>query len=167
MEEEKKLHYHKCHDCLTAFSSHERKIDECDCGGQVFYMGQVHGDQYVKMEDRSACDGRCTDACGPSCDCKCGGANHGTGKMVQTVVANGKIKVVDLSEQDIQRAEVYRKLRNYAEMLYTTKFAVDTGKDHNLWRLKIQNRRELDRINKLKVYAKRNQDLITFITTNK
>lgn len=27
------------------------------------------------------CDGRCTSATGPNCDCSCGGRNHGLGKV--------------------------------------------------------------------------------------
>lgn len=161
------LHYHKCHDCLTAFSSAERTINECDCGGRVFYMGQVHGDKYVKVEDRSACDGRCTHACGPVCDCKCGGANHGTGKVVQTVVAEGIVKAVGLSEDDIKRAETYRKLRDYAQNLYDTKYGnADTSKGQDFM-MKIRLGRRLQKINELKVYTRRNNELITFITENK
>ena len=144
------LYYHKCHDCLTAFSSTEKKIDECDCGGAVFYMGQVHGDRFVKIEDRPACDGRCTHACGPSCDCACGGANHGTGKVVQTIVAEGKVKAQGLTEEDIERAQLYRKLRDYAYTLNVS------------WKEK----RKLDKIVDLKVYKNRNDKLIEFIKNN-
>ena len=63
------LYYHKCNDCLTPFSSTERHIDFCDCNGSVEFMGVVQGDKYVKTENRSPCDGRCTHAHGPSCDC--------------------------------------------------------------------------------------------------
>jgi hypothetical protein len=114
-------------------------------------MGQVHGDRYVKVEDRPACDGRCTHACGPSCDCACGGANHGTGKVVQTVVAEGKVKAVGLTEEDIERAQLYRKLRDYAYSLTVS------------WREK----RVLDKIVDMKVYATRNNKLIDFIKRNK
>lgn len=145
------LYYHKCNDCLTAFSSTEKKVDECDCGGAVLYMGQVHGNKYVKVEDRPACDGRCTHACGPSCDCACGGANHGTGKVVQTVVAEGKVKAVGLTEEDIERAQLYRKLRDYAYGLTVS------------WREK----RVLDKIVDMKVYVTRNNKLVDFIKRNK
>jgi hypothetical protein len=145
------LYYHKCHDCLTAFSSTEKKIDECDCGGSVFFMGQVHGDRYVKVEDRPVCDGRCTHACGPSCDCACGGANHGSGKVVQTIVAEGKVKAQGLSEEDVERAQVYRKLRDYA-------YAMPLS-----WK----DKRELDKIVELRVYKNRNEKLVQFITKHR
>jgi len=141
------LYYHKCHDCLTPFSSTEKKVDECDCGGAVFYMGQVHGTKYVRVEDRPACDGRCTHACGPSCDCACGGANHGTGKVIQTVVAEGKVKVCGLTEADIERAQLYRKLRDYAYTL----------------NLSYRDKRQLDKIVDMRVYETRNNKLIEFI----
>ncbi|CAM6003868.1 unnamed protein product [Sphagnum balticum] len=74
----------------------------------------VQGDKYVKTENRPPCDGRCTHASGPHCDCMCHGANHGTGKMVTTVVVGGKVKAIDFSEEDLLRAYKYRKLRDYA-----------------------------------------------------
>ena len=84
-------------------------------------------------------------------DCKCGGANHGTGKVVQTVVAEGRIKAVGLTEEDIERANVFRKLRDYAYGLVKDYVRV----------------RELDKIVALKVYKARNERLIKFITENK
>lgn len=38
------------------------------------------------------CDGRCTNAPGPSCDCQCGGENHGSGKLVPKAVNRGAVK---------------------------------------------------------------------------
>lgn len=174
------LYYHKCNDCLTAFSSTERKIDYCDCNGDVSYMGQVHGDQYIKTEDRPPCDGRCTHASGPHCDCQCGGANHGTGKLVQTVVAQGKVKAVGLTEQDIERADMYRKLRDYADNIYTQRWCQESsgsGSNQQItsfrqqygddYRLRIQAKRELDKIKKMKVYDARTKALVEFITKYK
>jgi hypothetical protein len=37
------------------------------------------------------CDGRCTSAKGPSCDCSCGGRNHGSNLLVTVVVDAGSI----------------------------------------------------------------------------
>lgn len=56
----------------------------CTCGGQVELMGVVRGQRlHVATELRCPCDGRCTHAKGPLCDCSCGGANHGTGRVVR------------------------------------------------------------------------------------
>jgi len=95
------LHYHKCDDCLTAFTSTERKVDFCDCNGTVTCMGQVHGHVYQRTEDKPACDGRCTHASGPECDCPCSGATHGSAQVVHTVVAPGNIKAIGLTEADL------------------------------------------------------------------
>jgi len=156
------LYYHKCNDCLTPFSSTERHIDLCDCDGRVTFMGQVKGDMYEKTENRPPCDGRCTHACGPHCDCQCGGVNHGTGKLVATVVKEGKIKAVDFSEDDLLRAYKYRELRNYAEGLYTAFFSAGTNPF-----AANKMRRELDKIISMRVYDPRTKALVDFIVKHK
>lgn len=150
------LYYHKCDDCLTPFSSTERRIDLCDCDGHVTFMGQVLGDKYVKTENRPACDGRCTHACGPHCDCACGGVNHGTGRLVATVVKEGKVKAVDFSEEDLLRAYKYREIRNYARGLCSQKQG---------WveRAEFLKRRELEKIEGMRVYDPRLKALVAFI----
>lgn len=156
------LYYHKCLDCLTPFTSAEKHIDLCDCNGPVIPMGIVHGDKFIKHENRPACDGRCTHAHGPSCDCACGGANHGTGRVVSVVVAEGKIKV-DSPDKDIMddmiRGYKYRELRDYADSLYSKVFGLLPAWDRGA-RLA---RRELEKIKSLKVYDRRQQELVNFI----
>ena len=44
----------------------------CGCGGSVFLRPLIG-----KVNSRRACDGRCTGATGPRCECACGGENHG------------------------------------------------------------------------------------------
>lgn len=167
------LYYHKCDDCLTAFSSTERKIDLCDCSGAVSYMGQVHGNKYIRTEDRPPCDGRCTNACGPMCDCQCGGANHGTGKLVQVIVAEGKLKITGLTEEDIERANVYRKFRDYSENLYQQQYgAIIQNVKNNIWvdrsdYFKMLNaRKKLDKAISMKVHNSRIKALADFIKEN-
>lgn len=156
------LYYHKCLDCLTPFASTEKKIDECDCCGPVICMGIVHGDLVVKQENRPACDGRCTHAHGPSCDCACGGVNHGTGRTVSTTVVQGKVKVVNPDQDimdDMLRGYKYRELRDYANALYTKLFG-----HLDYWnRDARQAKRELDKIKAMKVYDRRQQELVNFI----
>ena len=156
------LYYHKCLDCLTPFASTEKKIDLCDCDGPVVFMGVVHGDKYIKHENRPACDGRCTHAHGPSCDCACGGVNHGTGRVVSVVVNEGVVKVVNPDSDimdDMVRGYKYRELRDYANALYTQLFAgVPTwDKDARF------ARRELDKIKSLKIYDRRQQEIVNWI----
>ncbi len=147
------LHYHRCSDCLTAFSTVERHVDFCDCNGSVEYMGEVHGDKYQKTGTKSACDDRCTKASGPNCDCMCNGINHGTGKLVSVIVSEGKVKAVGLTPEDIERAEKYRMLRDYAQSLMATK------QSHMIYYAK----RELNHIIDMKKYDLRMQKLVTFI----
>jgi hypothetical protein len=92
------------------------------------------------------------------CDCECGGVNHGTGRLVQTIVKEGKIKAVGFSEEDMLRAYKYRELRNYARGLcdaqidYTTKYRMN---------------RELDKVVAMRVYNPRLQALVNFIVKHK
>ena len=152
------LYYHKCNDCLTPFSSTERHIDLCDCDGCVTFMGQVNGNTYQQTANKPACDGRCTDACGPICDCQCGGVNHGTGRLVQTVVKEGKIKAIDFSEEDLLRAYKYREFRDYAQKQCELETNV---------LLQRQMRRHLNKIVAMRVYDPRLKALVDFIVKHK
>ena len=51
-------------------------------------MGQVKPGrkQFFQVENRPPCDGRCTNAPGPSCDCRCGGQYHGSKMLIQVEV---------------------------------------------------------------------------------
>jgi len=44
----------------------------CECG-KVFGAKMMNG----TLNEGKKCDGRCMSATGPSCDCSCGGENHG------------------------------------------------------------------------------------------
>ena len=46
---------------------------KCPCGGE-FWLQPVKG----HMKPEVSCDARCTGAKGFSCDCSCGGKNHGS-----------------------------------------------------------------------------------------
>lgn len=87
--------YIRCADCLsvsmvelptTSASTASRTIAgwRCICDGRLEAMGYVRiyrtAEQLVTRDaEVCACDERCTTARGPSCNCKCGGANHGLG----------------------------------------------------------------------------------------
>ena len=151
------LYYHKCNDCLTPFSSTERHVDRCDCDGAVTFMGAVHGVKYVQTGTKPACDGRCTNACGPSCDCACNGANHGTGRVVQTIIKEGKIKVVSASDdvsEDMLRGYKFRDFRDYARKL--------CNETTDKW-VAYRMNRELDKIVAMRVYDPRMNALVAFM----
>lgn len=61
------------------------------CDQPVNHLGHVSGNKLAKLEDRCPCDGRCTGATGPNCDCQCGGINHGSGRLVTVEIITGNI----------------------------------------------------------------------------
>ncbi len=88
----------RCADCLSVAAVEERPAGMlCGlCGGRVEEMGRVTRDRrgmVTAAYDIPACDARCTHARGPSCDCPCGGANHGRGVTVPVVVTDGAPRV--------------------------------------------------------------------------
>lgn len=46
------------------------------CGGSLYVPA---GAEIVAQENGQPCNAICMNARGPSCDCSCGGANHGAG----------------------------------------------------------------------------------------
>lgn len=54
------------------------EIPTCgECGGRIyFHAGEP---VYGRFVETVVCGSKCTGAVGPSCDCSCGGANHGGG----------------------------------------------------------------------------------------
>lgn len=76
----------RCGRCLTVFATEGEPAGlrdlRCACGGACRSMGMVERGRLVHLEQRCACDARCTSARGPRCDCQCGGENHGTGRIV-------------------------------------------------------------------------------------
>ena len=78
--------FYRCGLCLGSFAvddDHPSMRDaECDCGGKLTYMGWVKRDRLVQGAIGVPCDGRCTSATGPVCDCQCGGENHGSMRVV-------------------------------------------------------------------------------------
>jgi hypothetical protein len=92
------------------------------------------------------------------CDCACGGVNHGTGRLVQTIVKEGKVKAIDFSEEDMLRAYKYRELRDFA---IKQRDAITHAYDA------IVARRQLDKIIGMRVYEPRQKALIDFIVKHK
>lgn len=102
--------FYRCHDCRAVMAI-EVKVDlsaVCSCGGKIKYMGYVRAGFSSMLDDRSECpcDARCTNAPGPSCDCSCGGKNHGTGRVVKVITTEGAAP--QLVTPSPERAEAYR-----------------------------------------------------------
>ena len=119
--------FYRCEDCLSvaAVDGARAEIEvgwgklgaTCGaCGGRMEHMGQVGADPHrlVKVGERSPCDDRCTMAAGPSCECKCGGENHGSHLLVVVTRDAGDRPTVtpmrDLARHRLM-GEAYRALR--------------------------------------------------------
>lgn len=91
-------HYYRCTDCLSIMAAEGKRLEEtakCGiCGGRLWWMGQVEGVRLMKTSQACPCDGRCTGATGPKCDCSCGGENHGSGMVVTVVRDAGDVPVL-------------------------------------------------------------------------
>jgi hypothetical protein len=106
-------YYYRCADCLTAMVAEEglRKSTVCACGGKLRMMGEVRRHRVVNVELHTPCDGRCTGAQGPACDCQCGGENHGSMRVVKVVTDLGPARVTAVDgDVQIARAQEYRQL---------------------------------------------------------
>lgn len=54
-------------------------------------MGKVARNRLINFMFASPCDGRCTNARGPNCDCQCGGKNHGGQRVVEMQIDTGPV----------------------------------------------------------------------------
>ncbi len=88
-------HFLRCRGCLSIMAINGDRppaAARCSaCEGGVEVMGQVEYKRITRPQDHTACDLRCTMASGPSCDCACGGKNHGAGIIVTTAVDRGGV----------------------------------------------------------------------------
>jgi len=123
-EKMKPRHFYRCADCLTVVAVADR-LEEiyddrrgrvpkaiCDaCEGGIEYLGETVADSFLQKQTgwRPICDARCTGARGPSCDCHCGGKNHGSG-IVVPVYTHGPIPRVGTPKAGAARAIEYRQL---------------------------------------------------------
>lgn len=105
--------YVRCADCLSVGALNERLPAGAACalcGGTIETMGRVKGTHLVVgFYTVCACDGRCTGALGPSCDCPCEGRNHGTGRVVtlDTTTPIPRVTMLD-GPKALARAAEYR-----------------------------------------------------------
>jgi hypothetical protein len=117
-----RAHYFRCNDCLTPVTVPGDAVTGdlvCGCGGESFeYLGRVSGYTWVRTEAICNCDGRCTQAIGPHCDCFCGGKNHGAGLAAWTekVVDTGRVRFnARVSEAAAELGRIYREFIRNAE----------------------------------------------------
>lgn len=107
--------FYRCSDCLSVAAAESIDADpslKCDCGGSMRSLGHVRRFRVVNVELHTPCDGRCTNAHGPSCGCACGGENHGSQALVEVVRDAGGIPT--LKAGNMERATEYRAARDAA-----------------------------------------------------
>lgn len=117
-------HYYRCRSCCHVVAV-EGKLEYtpddsgrmvcktlCVCDGKLDHLGRVARSRGLVLDsERCPCDARCTAAPGPSCSCRCGGENHGSGRVVPVELDAGgipRIKVEDV-ETCRARAEEFRR----------------------------------------------------------
>jgi hypothetical protein len=114
------IHYYKCTgDCLEVVAVQQENNStslanaRCAvCEGRMIHMGIVHRDRLVREEDRTPCNQLCTHAAGPRCDCRCGGENHGTGRVTTVTIEAGVPKLGAYNfDKAVERMREYKPLR--------------------------------------------------------
>lgn len=105
----------RCVDCLAVgFAEGDWRSlvkGSCDCGGGLEMMGRVKGQAVLAARSECPCNSVCTHAKGPNCDCKCGGENHGTGRLIEWEERVGSAPIARFgaglrtAKQERQRAE--------------------------------------------------------------
>ena len=111
-------YYIRCRACLAVGAVESDRIPaagSCACGGgRIEVMGRVSHRRLVHDGAESPCDARCTNARGPSCDCSCGGVNHGSKALIAVTYDAGAVPRYEL-QPDTGRAEEYAIARAFAE----------------------------------------------------
>ena len=87
--------YYRCPDCLSVVALDSERTPTAPtcaiCDVRMEGMGRVLRERLVRDELRCPCDDRCTCASGPSCSCRCGGENHGSGLLGTVQIDQGGI----------------------------------------------------------------------------
>ena len=115
-------HYYRCTVCFSVGATddyYDPKTIVCSiCEGRIEYMGRVVQDKLVKDEQRVPCDARCTNAHGPHCDCKCGGANHGSHMVITVTRVVGSVPTLQFdTEINKNAAAIAAEFRQWFAML--------------------------------------------------
>lgn len=137
--------YYRCGDCLAVtaadsaepLTSYRLPQPTCGaCGGNLHCMGRVERNRLVRDELRVPCDDRCVFAPGPKCECKCGGENHGSQRVVAVVIDEGRaprLTPVDVTAA-VARATEYRAARDAARAVIERRYgALFQAKREGRW----------------------------------
>jgi len=75
--------YGPCPHCGENPKGNDRLFNYNKHGKPHKVMGMVKQNRLFNLFADVPCDGRCTNATGPNCDCSCNGHNHGTQRIVE------------------------------------------------------------------------------------
>jgi len=159
--------FYRCLDCLTVFTTETKETNPlCGiCQGKTEYLGEVNGGKLYKYHYETPCDGRCTHATGPECECSCGGANHGSGKLVKVATVNNIPVLQAENPKALEIATEYRKLvesvRNaiHAQPFYEDFRRGNYIKDKAAWWKIESSRRKLSKAASYKTHSRRMKEL--------
>ena len=110
-------------ECDADFHDPKVKGVTCSaCGSTLEVLGKVDQDAMLTdVEERCPCDERCTCAMGPHCNCKCGGKNPGTGKVVEIrIIKEAPVLIMPESEKARERVAEFRALAAKVESFLPT-----------------------------------------------
>lgn len=119
--------FYRCADCLSvvATTGRHNRLQCGACEGQMEYMGNVTpAKRLAKTVTQCACDDRCTQARGPSCDCHCGGRFHGSKLTVTVTKDAGPVPVANLTSKIAAqaRAAEYHAARTAASKAISARY---------------------------------------------
>lgn len=138
-------YYFRCPVCLSvqAVELEKSMVCHCElCAVKMKEMGHVYDNHLVQDEMRSVCDARCTNASGPSCDCKCNGKNHGSGLIVMVKVIVGEIPKIPITDATAYfRKKEYLKAdaearQRLEERIAEIKSQTNVNQQHKIYQLK-------------------------------
>lgn len=133
--------YYKCPECLCTVvlkGLTARRDLVCGvCGEYLYTIGEVTAEnKWVRKEEKCKCDGRCINALGPSCDCSCGGENHGSGMdgFVEVVAETGEVKLTP--SHDIEKHKQWAKEYNDAYDAAESRIKAKHGQAYEFYKSK-------------------------------
>jgi len=137
-------------------------------------MGRTERARLVKDENGSPCDARCTHARGPSCECKCGGANHGSGLLVAVTLDQGGIPVAHVAPDARVKADQFRSLAASVRAGIETRYGAIirrkgageflSGPEFSAYLQGCRLKRQLWAVSELRSHAGRNGRLTALLT---
>jgi hypothetical protein len=169
-------YFYRCPDCLSVMAVDGSPYAqlECACGGQCEKMGRVYRDRLVTETERCLCDDRCQCARGPSCNCKCGGENHGVGLVSRVELRDaGRIPVIHPPDSGaVARGQDWRKRIEQSRETVKAKYPDWDKKRRGEWVSNEGFRQYLDaqkhfaalrKIGEGKVFSQREKKLAAFL----